>query len=77
MHLDKKEIILIEYIKSIGFIKIGYEYEYKEYKILVNKVTFFLRINNVVNIYYMDDLTPLEKEFKKELRSIKLKKILG
>ena len=77
MHLDKKEIILIEYIKSIGFIKIGYEYEYKQYKILLNKMTYFLRINGVVNIYYMDDLKPLDKYFKKELRSIKLKRILG
>ena len=62
-----------KYIKSIGFKKKLWYYEYKEYKIdLWNEYYDFSGKYDIP----FTDLTPLEKVFKKELRSIKVKELL-
>ena len=77
-----------KYIKSIGFKFDGLYYVYKEYH-GVDHLDYPIYIIDLYDDHYkfyngsgcityvLDDLSPLEKEFKKELRSIKLKKILG
>ena len=72
-----------KYIKSIGFkFDDNYHeykkyYEYKKFRIYLytNYYSFY---NGYEWIYNRDlnDSTPLEKEFKNELRSIKLKELL-
>ena len=82
--MDRKEI-LENFIESIGFKYDSYSYLYKNYQIDLYK-----NYNNYYNNYYnfhngsewtwgipLNDITLLENEFKHELRSIKLKKILG
>ena len=78
----------IKYIKSIGFVldKMGIDslngfifecYEYKKFKITVYKSYYdFYSKYEYIGQFYINDLTPIEKEFKRELRSIKLKKLL-
>ena len=68
-----------KYIESIGFKKYVIDlyddcYEYKSYKIYLYNNFYSSEWSNRTNY---NDLTPLENEFKQELRSIKLKKILG
>ena len=75
--MDRKEI-LENFIESIGFEFHGISYVYKKYKIdLWND---YYNFHNGYEWFYgidLNDLTLLEKYFKKELRSIKLKNILG
>ena len=64
---------------SIGFKYNGHRYyEYKNYQIdLYNN---YYNFYNGLEWFYantLTDLRPLEKYFKKELRSIKLKQLLG
>ena len=65
------------YIKSIGFNGAYGGYIYKEYSLYLHAdhYSFFDGIDMITFIDY-NDLTILEKFFKKELRSIKLKKLL-
>ena len=66
------------YIESIGFKHNGWDYyHYKKYSISLY-TSHYIFSNNSECIYNikLDDLTPLEKVFKKELRSIKLKELL-
>ena len=67
----------INYIKSIGFKKIGIYYVYKEYKIVLYNNYYYNFYNGSEWFSDIDynDLTPF-KVFKKELRSIKLKELL-
>ena len=58
-----------KYIESIGFKKYVIDL-YNNYYNFHNGSKWYY------DIYY-NDLRPLENEFKQELRSIKLKKILG
>ena len=72
----------IKFIESIGFKYNKHKdyYDYKEYGIylLQNNYNYYVFYNGSGCItYVLDDLTPLEKYFKNELRSIKLKNILG
>ena len=66
------------YIKSLGFEYKGDFYQYKNHNIYVfdEKYGFY---NGAEWSGYIDfnDLTPIQKDFKKELRSIKLKHLLG
>ena len=65
------------YIETIGFkiIGIGY-YEYKEYSITFYDVYYnFYNGSGWINYNY-NDLTPIKENFKKELRSYKLKALL-
>ena len=73
--MSREEFII--FIKSIGFTTSHRIQEYKEYRIDLYKYEYGF-YNGSEWIYYikLDDLTPLEKYFKRELRSIKLKKIL-
>ena len=66
-------------IESIGFkYNVHRYYEYKNYQI-----DLFEDIYDFFDGYYwnesipLNDLKPLEKEFKQAIRSIKLKNILG
>ena len=67
-----------KYIESIGFKYDSYSYLYKNYQIDLynNNYNFYNRSGWALNIS-LNNLKPLQKEFKNELRSIKLKKILG
>ena len=72
----------ITYIKSIGFIHQNNDrYLYKEYKIdLYNKYYEFwygYRWGITIEINDLNSLTLINIHFKKELRSIKLKKLLS
>ena len=64
-------------IETIGFEydTIGYYYEYKEYCIVLYKDQYSF-YNGSKWIYNITDLIPFEKEFKREIRSIKLKQLL-
>ena len=72
-----------KYIESIGFKYIAQvyttdtHYRYKNYQIDLynNNYNFYNRSGWALNIS-LNNLKPLQKEFKNELRSIKLKKIL-
>ena len=69
-----------EFIKSLGFKLNGVYggYIYKEYKIDLYGYHYdFYNGSEWVFSIPLNDLTPLVKEFKKELRSIKLINILG
>ena len=65
-------------ILSIGFIKIiGVIYRYKDYSIHFFGDTYhFFNGLECIGLHNYNDLTPF-KVFKKELRSIKLKQLLG
>ena len=68
------------FILSIGFKYNDsgyYGYYYKNYRINLYTDCYDLCDGSGWVGYDYNDLSPLEKEFKKELRSIKLKKILG
>ena len=68
-----------QFIESIGFGEItGNYYKYNDHRIDLSG-DFYDYHNGYdwfLNIYYKD-LRYIKKEFKKELRSIKLKKLLG
>ena len=69
-----------KYLESIGFKRFGlYVYTYNEYTINIYakycRYDFYNGSKWVVCIEFYD-LTPLKNEFKKELRSLKLKQIL-
>ena len=67
-------------IESIGFKDINYAYyEYKEYTIYLYGVYYDFHNGFYWNscTYELNDLTPIQENFKKKLRSVKLKKILG
>ena len=68
----------IKYIKSLGFkYNVDYMvYENKRYTIYVNN-EFYSFLNEPWVYYRYNNLTPFNKYFKQELRSIKFKKILG
>ena len=79
MSRDEFEKLII----SIGF-KLGFKqhyndiYSYKEFGIyLYIDHYIFSYPSRSINIHSLDNLTPLHKEFKNELRSIKLKKLLS
>ena len=70
----------ITYIESIGFI---YEEQYSFYRYKCTTIDIVKIKNKYVNKYIFDNrlhdlnnLTALDKYFKKEIRSIKLKMIL-
>ena len=64
-------------IESIGFEYAHRIQEYKKYIIkLYNNCYYFYNGSEWFRID-LNDLTPFNKYFKRELRSIKLKKILG
>ena len=64
-------------IISIGF-KYNVYYEYKEYCIVLYKDQYsFYNGSEWIRNIYLNDLSPIKEHFKNELRSIKLKKILG
>ena len=69
-----------ELISSIGFTfsckYFDFRYEYKEFKIDLYDDHYKFYNGSGCVTYVLDYLTPLEKEFKKELRSIKLKELL-
>ena len=84
---SKEQWFFITYIKSIGFNKIINKYNnvyvYKNYEI--NLYTYHYEFYNnktpiLTSEYFFgfeyEDLKPVMNEFKNELRSIKLKKIL-
>ena len=75
---SREEFIM--FIESIGFksIKFNSYYSYKEFEIYLHGV-YYILYNGSERIcdFYYNDLTPFDKYFKNELRSIKLKKILG
>ena len=78
--MDKEEFI--NYIISIGFKYSTYDYyyyEYKKYKIIISNHYNFYSFHNGSECFYdidLNDLTLLQKEFKQELRRIKLKQLL-
>ena len=66
-----------KYIESIGFKNSGFGHFYKEYIIDIYDIYYdFWTGSKWIKKIEFNDLTPF-KVFKKELRSIKLKKILG
>ena len=72
------ELEFIKYIESIGFEKWRGWYIYQEY--IVSLYTDHYNFYSGYKWYYgkkINDFTLLQKEFKQELRYIKLKKILG
>ena len=74
--MSREEFII--FIKSIGFTTSHSIQEYKEFIIYLrpNYYHFYNGSKWIRNIDY-NDLTPFNKYLKRELRSIKLKKILG
>ena len=74
--MNKKAFI--KYIESIGFVNIRYNrYGYKEYRIDLDYdcYDFYNGSEWIIDISF-NDLILLEKEFKQELRRIKLKELL-
>ena len=69
------------YIESIGFIhESNNRYLYKYYIIYISLYHYeFYDISNNIRMSYIDlrDLNLLEKVFIRELRSIKIKQLLG
>ena len=65
-----------KFIESIGFKYNVYSYLYKEYIIDLYEYTYEFYNGSGWVGYDYNDLSPLEKEFKKELRSVKLKELL-
>ena len=68
------------YIESIGFKPFGIYYKYELYHIYLNNTHYeFYDISNNIRMSYIDlrDLNLLEKVFIRELRSIKIKQLLG
>ena len=66
-----------KYIKSIGFKPNAFYYVYKYYILYLydDHYTFYID-SKLIARYDLNDLTPF-KVFKKELRSNKLKQLLG
>ena len=73
--MNQKEFI--ELIKSIGFKlnDLGI-YEFKEFKISLWIYDYNFLNGYEWNRYNYNDLKPIEKHFKNEIRSIKLKELL-
>ena len=66
------------YIKSIGFkFFTDWSYCYKEFKINLYTDCYHFHDGSGWCFYKYNDLSTIENYFKNELRSIKLKKILG
>ena len=66
-----------KYIKSIGFKYNGHCYRYKDYIIDLYEYSYDFYNGSRWVGYDYNDLTPLENEFKQELRRIKIKQILN
>ena len=66
-----------KYIESIGFKYFDCYYDYKEYRIFLNSDNYSFYNGSDWDMKNIDDLTPFNKYFKQELRSIKLKQLLG
>ena len=68
-----------KYILSIGFETTEdlFVYKYKQYRIQIFHDMYFFDYVPGWCFYGYNDLTPFNKYLKHELRSIKLKKILG
>ena len=67
-----------KYIESIGFKHNDRLFKYKEYRIDLYRYSYgFYNGFEWSILLDLNDLTLFEKEFKKELRFIKLKNILG
>ena len=66
-----------KYIESIGFKYFGCYYDYKEYRIDLYEYCYYFYNGSDWDMKNIDDLTPFNKYFKQELRSIKLKELLG
>ena len=68
-------------IESIGFEynRLYYFHNYDEYRIdLYDYHYYFDNGSGWIDYeHYLNDLTPIQEHFKKELRSIKLKGLLG
>ena len=84
MYADENIEEFVKFIKYIGFKTNGYFYIYKEYQIdlvynhLYSSYGYYNFYNKITIMSIpLDDLTPLKKEFKRELRSFKLKKLLS
>ena len=79
-YIEYNEVVFYEfkrYIESIGFKRNGIYYVYKEYRLYL--LSNYYNFNNGslwVQDIDLNDLRPF-KVFKKELRSIKLKQLLG
>ena len=70
---------LIKFIDSIGFLynSITYEFDYKEFRIDIWGEHYnFYNSSEWLYGFDLDDLKPIDNYFKKELRTIKLKRIL-
>ena len=68
----------IKYIESIGF-KYNYGlYEYKGFRIYLFSFyySFFNDLKKIQMVESYNELRPLENNFKKEIRSFKLKQLL-
>ena len=66
-----------KYIESIGFKPSDVFYRYKGYLISLNHKSYnFHNKSGWLFRIKLTDLTPFEKEFKREIRSIKLKELL-
>ena len=73
--MNREEFII--FIKSLGFEYNGFCYRYKNYIIDLYQDHYDLYNGSGWNVkIYLNDLSPLDKEFKKELRRIKLKELL-
>ena len=67
-----------KYIESIGFIYDDFTHRYKEYKIRFNYIVYdFYNGSEWIYNTKLNDLRLIENYFKQELRSIKLKGLLG
>ena len=64
-----------KFIESIGFKKEGWYYVYKEFRIKLYPDYYTFYNGSKWVGCEIDDLTPIENYFKKELRSIKLKQL--
>lgn len=66
-----------KFIESIGFVIIRHNrYEYKHYIIYFDISCYYFDDGYDNTGYHLDNLAPLEKVFKNELRSIKIKNLL-
>ncbi len=66
----------IKLIESIGFRSNGVLFVYKNFIISIGDIYHFWNGFVWILNYQYSDLKPIEKYFKKELRSIKLKQLL-
>ena len=67
-----------KYIESIGFKQINAYYYYNDHRIKLHYNWYvFYNGSKWFEYYDLNDLSPLENEFKHELRRIKLKQLLN